>query len=114
MPYIEAKLSTELSETQKEDLQNKLTQAVSSAFGKPSMYIMTNIETGKSLYMGANKAENGAYLSISLLGSATKQACQGLTENICALLENDFNLNGKNVYITYHPTDLWGWNSMMF
>ena len=35
MPYIEAKLSIELNDNQKDELQAKLVQAVSSAFANP-------------------------------------------------------------------------------
>ena len=48
MPYIEAKLSIELNDSQKDELQAKLAQAVSSAFSKPNAYIMTNIEDEKT------------------------------------------------------------------
>ena len=49
MPYIDAKLSVKLDENQKEELQKKLSGAVSVAFGKPKAYIMVNIEDSKSL-----------------------------------------------------------------
>ena len=63
MPYIEAKLSIELNDSQKDELQAKLVQAVSSAFSKQNAYIMTNIEDEKSLYMGGKKVigKNGEY-----------------------------------------------------
>ena len=35
MPYIEAKLSIELNDSQKDELQAKLGNAVSSAFANP-------------------------------------------------------------------------------
>ena len=114
MPYIEAKLSIKLDETQKNELQTKLTDVVSSAFSKPKAYIMANIEDSHSLYMAEKSIEKGAYISVSLLGSAAKPACQMLTKNICDILTNDYGLNGSNIYITYHPTDLWGWNGSMF
>ena len=113
MPYIEAKLSIELDEIQKDKLQKKLTDVVSSAFSKPKAYIMTNIEDGKSLYMAEKKLNNGAYISISLLGSASKSACQNLTRDICDILSY-YDIDGSNVYVTYHPVDLWGWNGSMF
>ena len=112
MPYIEAKLSVKLDDSMKEDLQAKLTDAVSAAFSKPKAYIMTNLEDGKSIYM-AGKQIDGAYLSIGLLGSASKTACQGLTKSICDILA-EYGIAGSNVYVTYHPTDLWGWNGSMF
>ena len=112
MPYIEAKLSVKLDENQKNDLQAKLTDAVGVAFSKPKAYIMTNIEDGKSIYM-AGKSIEGAYLSVGLLGSTSKPACQALTKSICDILV-DYGIQGSNVYVTYHPTDLWGWNGSMF
>ena len=113
MPYIEAKLSINLDETQKNDLQVKLTDVVSSAFSKPKAYIMANIEDGKYLYMAEKKIDGGAYISISLLGSTSKPVCQNLTKNICDILSS-YGINGSNVYVTYHPVDLWGWNGSMF
>ena len=49
MPYIEAKLSVKLDNEQKNKLQSKLTDLVSSAFSKPKAYIMAGIEDDKSL-----------------------------------------------------------------
>ena len=114
MPYIEAKLSIKLDENQKNELQTKLTDFVSSAFSKPKTYIMTNIEDAKSLYMGGVKVEKGAYILVRSLGSVSKPPCQASTQEICNMLVNDYGLNGSNVYVTYHPVDLWGWNGSMF
>lgn len=114
MPYIDAKLSVKLEENQKDDLQKKLSAAVASAFGKPKAYIMANIEDSKSLFMGDRKLDKGAYVSVSLLGSASKPTCQGLTREICSILTSEYGLEGSGIYITYHPTDLWGWNGSMF
>ena len=114
MPYIEAKLSVKLDEAQKDDLQKKLADAVSSAFSKPKSYIMTNIEDEKSLYMGGNKVERGAYIVVRSLGSVSKPPCQAASKQICDMLTSDYGLNGSNIYITYHPVDLWGWNGSMF
>ena len=113
MPYIEAKLSVKLDENQKNELQKQLTNVVASAFSKPKTYIMAGIEDGKSLYMAENKIDNGAYISVSLLGSASRPACQTLTQNICSILSN-YGIEGSHVYVTYHPVDLWGWNGSMF
>ena len=114
MPYIEAKLSIKLDESQKDDLQAKLTEVVSSAFSKPKAYIMASIDDDKSIYMAEKRLEKGAYISVKLLGTPTKQACMILTKNICDILSADYGINGANVYVSYHPADLWGWNGTMF
>ena len=64
MPYIEAKLSIELNDSQKDELQAKLANAVSLAFSKPNAYIMTNIEDEKSLYMGGKKLKKVLILKL--------------------------------------------------
>jgi len=114
MPYIQARLSVKLDENQKDNLQKKLTEVTSSALSKPKAYIMTEIEDDKSLYMAEQKLDKGAYISIKMLGSITKPACQILTKNICDILAADYGIDGSNVYVTYHPADLWGWNGSMF
>ena len=114
MPYIEAKLSIELNDSQKDELQAKLANAVSLAFSKPNAYIMTNIEDEKSLYMGEAKVEKGAYIVVRSLGSISKPSCQNATKEICEILTTNYGLNGSNIYITYHPVDMWGWNGSMF
>ena len=83
MPYIEAKLSIELNDSQKDELEAKLANVVSSAFSKPNAYIMTNIEDEKSLYMGGKKVEKGAYIEVKALGTVAKPSCQTATKEIC-------------------------------
>ena len=114
MPYIEAKLSIKLDENQKNDLQVKLTNAVSAALSKPKAYIMACVEDEKALYMAEKKLDKGAYISVKMLGSTTKPACQALTQNICDILSKDYGIDGSGVYVSYHPVDLWGWNGGMF
>jgi phenylpyruvate tautomerase PptA (4-oxalocrotonate tautomerase family) len=114
MPYVEIKLSINLDDNKKNDLQLKLTQTIALAFSKPKMYVMVNILDSSSLFMGGKKLEKGAYISVSLLGSTTKSTCQNLTKDICNILNSDLELNKENIYITYHSVDLWGWNGSMF
>lgn len=114
MPFIQAKLSLKLDEQQKESLQNQLTDVVASSFGKPKGFVMAGIEDGQDLYMGGKKLENGAYLSIKLLGNTSKPVCNQLTSVICQILEKELGTSGQNIYVSYHPVDLWGWNGQMF
>ena len=114
MPYIEAKLSVKLDDNQKNDLQKKLSEAISLSFSKPKSYIMTIIEDSKILYMGENKTEKGAYIAVHSLGSFPKSSCMTATRSICEMLVTDYGLSGTNIYITYHPVDFWGWDGNMF
>ena len=114
MPYIEAKMSFKLEDIQKDELHKKLEDVISAAFSKPKSYIMTNIEDSQRLYMAGERVEKGAYISVSLLGSASQSACQMVTKEICDILHTDLGVDTSKVYITYHPTDLWGHDGYMF
>ena len=114
MPYIEAKMSFKLDDTQKDDLHKKLEEVISGAFSKPKSYIMTNISDAQRLYMAGKRVEKGAYISVSLLGSVSKTDCQTATKEICDILSSDLGVDTSQVYITYHPSDLWGHDGYMF
>lgn len=114
MPYIEAKMSFKMEDVQKDDLHKKLEDVISAAFSKPKSYIMTNIEDNQRLYMAGERIEKGAYISVSLLGSASKSACQSATKEICDILGSDLGVDTSKVYITYHPAELWGHDGYMF
>ena len=114
MPYIEAKMSFKLEYAQKDNLHKKLEDVISGAFSKPKSYIMTSIEDATTLYMGGNRVEKGAYISVKSLGSISKSACQTATQAICNILSADLGVDTSKVYITYHPSDLWGHDGYMF
>lgn len=114
MPYIQVRLANKLDDSQKDELQKKLTELVSAGLSKPKAYIMAEIEDGCSLYMNEARTPNGAYISIGLLGSVDKSTCSNLTGQICEILKTDYDTEPSQTYITYHPCNLWGWNGMMF
>ena len=114
MPYIDAKVSFKLEEKQKDVLCKQLEDVISAAFSKPKSYIMTSIEDASTLYMGGNRVEKGAYICVRSLGSVSKSACQTATQKICDILTTDFGVDTSQVYITYHPVDLWGYDGSMF
>ena len=114
MPYIAAKISFKLEDNQKDILHKKLEDVISSTFSKPKCYIMTNIEDAATLYMGGNRIEKGAYISVKSLGTISKSASQTATQQICDILTADLGVDTSKVYITYHPVDLWGHDGYMF
>lgn len=112
MPFIDVRLSVSISN--KDELQEKLSLAVSNCFSKPSSYIMSAIQDNCDLWMGNKKALKGGYIAISSLGTINKNACNDLSKQICEILTNDYGIEPSNLYITYHPTELWSFRGMMF
>ena len=112
MPFIDCKLSQKLNSEQKEKLKTELGQAV-RILHKPESYLMVGIKDEYDLYFAGKSLSNGAYVSISLFGSAPSQYGE-MTKAVCDILKRTLNINGGDVYVTYHEIDNWGHNGYNF
>ena len=113
MPFIDSKISVRLSDEKKETLKAKL-GATMPILHKSESYLMVGINDGYDLWMGGNKLEKGAYVAVSLLGNASSADYEKMTAAICDIFQNELNIPGSAVYITYHPVSDWGWNGSNF
>lgn len=109
MPFIDSKITLSVSEEKKEIIKNKLGQLV-SILNKPESFLMVGIEDDYDLYMGGNKLEKGAYVAVSLFGTASSAAYEKMTGEICRLYEEELGIPGRSVYVTYQGVKDWGWN----
>jgi hypothetical protein len=108
MPFIDSKITIPLTREQKDTLKTKLGQAV-SIIGKPEFYLMVGIDDEYDLYMGGNRIEKGAFVSVSLFGNASSSAYEKMTAEICNIL-GEFGIPGDKVYVAYQGINDWGWN----
>ena len=113
MPMIDSKITVKMTEPQKEEIKTAFGQLIGT-LNKPETYLMVGIEDGCDLWFGGKKLDKGAYVAVSLLGSAPKEAYEKLTGQICDLLGEKLGIPGNAVYVTYHPVSDWGWNGSNF
>ena len=113
MPFIDSKITTNVAPEKKEIIKAEFGRLM-SVLGKSETYLMVGIDDNYDLWMGGNKVEKGAYVSVSLLGNASSEAYEKLTGKICELFENELGIPGTSVYVTYHPVSDWGWNGSNF
>ncbi len=113
MPFIDSKITTTLTPEKKEIIKAEFGRLM-SVLCKSETYLMVGIADNYDLWMGGNKIEKGAYVSVSLLGNAPSEAYEKLTGRICELFEKELDIPGTSVYVTYHPVSDWGWNGSNF
>lgn len=109
MPFIDSKISLPVSEKQRETIKTRLGKAV-SILNKTETYLMVGIEDNYDLYLGGNKLEKGAYVSVSLFGSASSSAYEAMTGEICKIYAEELGIPGQSIYVSYHGVNDWGWN----
>lgn len=113
MPFIDSKISIQVTEEKKEQLKTELGKAI-SILGKPESYLMLGFQEKYELYFGGRKLEKGAFVAVSLFGSASSQACEKMTAEICRIFETLLDIPQDAVYITYSGITDWGWNGRNF
>lgn len=113
MPFIDSKITVSVAEDKKETIKSELGRMV-SILNKPESFLMVGIEDNYTLYMGGNRLDKGAYVSVSLFGNASSAAYEKMTAEICRLYEEELGIPASQVYVTYHGVNDWGWNGRNF
>ena len=113
MPFIDCRVSVRVTGENKEKQKAGFGRAA-TCLHKTESYLMVGFADGYDLYFGGEKQEKGAYVSVSLFGSASPADYERMTGEICALLARELGIPGKSVYVTYHGVADWGWNGSNF
>lgn len=113
MPFIDCKISQPVSAEKKECLKNRFGKAV-SALHKPESYLMVGIHDEYDLWFAGRKLDKGAYVAVSLFGSAGASDYEKMTGLVCGILQEELDIPANSVYVTYHPVSDWGWNGSNF
>lgn len=114
MPFINVKVSEELTEKRMDCIKAELGQVISIIPGKSEAYLMVNIEDNCNLYFKGDNSKPTAFVDVSIFGSAAKSDCEKLTAEICIILQNEADIPSNRTYVKYLFSDLWGYNNMMF
>ena len=113
MPFIDSKITVSVPQDKRETLKAELGKAV-AILNKPESFLMLGFEDNYDLYMGGKKLDNGAYVSVCLLGNGKSSAYEEMTARICQLYESELGIPANNIYVTYHGINDWGWNGKNF
>lgn len=109
MPFIDSKVTLPMTEEKKEKVKAELGQAV-AVLNKSEGFLMVGFDDEYTLYMGGEKLEKGAFVSVSLFGSAPSSAYEQMTAKICEIYERELGIPQVKVYVTYAGISDWGWN----
>ena len=113
MPFIDSKVTVPVTEEQKERIKSRLGRAV-SVLHKSESYLMVGIQENYELWLGGKKLKKGAYVEVSLFGSASAADYEKMTAEICMILTIELAIPADCVYVTYHGLSDWGWNGSNF
>ena len=113
MPYINTKVTTEITFEKEEVLKARLGKAL-SLIGKPEAYLMLSFEENCHLWFAGTNDEDAAYVEVALLHSAPKVSYEKLTAEICNILSEELGIPSGRIYVKFSETEFWGWDGRMF
>lgn len=115
MPFINAKITTKISDDKKEALKASFGQAV-SALDKTENWVMVNIEDNQDIWFGGNKKAEAAFVGVQLVGNPSPEKSLDFTKKVCDIFENELSIPKDNLYLTLTPVEghHWGWNDQTF
>ena len=113
MPFIDSKITVPVTAEEKEKIKSELGKAITTLH-KTETYLMVGIEDNYDLWLAGKRLEKGAYVSVSLYGSAAPEDYDKLTAQICDLYAKELGIPGDAIYVSYHPVSDWGWNGSNF
>lgn len=113
MPFINTKVTTEITHEQEVVLKSELGKAL-ALIGKPEAYLMLQFEENCRLWFAGTNDEDAAYVEVALLHSAPKASYQKLTAEICNILSRELGIPTNRIYVKFSETEYWGWDGQMF
>ena len=113
MPYIKTVTNKSISKEEETEIKNRIGSAI-SILGKSEGWLMVNFEEDSHLYFKGQNDSLIAYVEIKLFGNASSEACSKMTEEVSRIINEELSIDKSNIYVSYYPTDKWGWNGNNF
>lgn len=109
MPFINVKTNAALTKAQAEQIKADLGNAITAVPGKSEQWLMVSLAGEQTLYFQGSDTP-AAIAEVSLYGNASGSALDKLTGLITESLTKQLGVSASRVYVSYHPTQYWGWN----
>lgn len=114
MPFINSKISVEITKEQEENIKTKLGKAIALIPGKSEAWLMVGFEDKYSLYFKGIKEDKVAFVEVKIFRTADNSAYEKLTQAICKIYEEELGIPGDKIYITYEEISTWGYHGTNF
>ena len=114
MPFI----STKTNQSIPTDVAKKLKEAYASAIeilpGKTEKWLMLSFEGDVTMAFHGDMDQPMAYLTVSLVGKAPRDAYEALTKRLCEIMGDVLGIPSNMVYVKYEEVDHWGFDGYNF
>lgn len=114
MPFINSKVSVEMTPEKKEQVKKRLGEAISMIPGKSENWLMVGFEDSYDLYFQGNQNAPTAFVEVKIYGGASADVYNRMTAAICNIFSEELGIGADRTYVKYEEVENWGWNGSNF
>lgn len=114
MPYITAKVNTQVTAEQELALKTRLGKAIEFFPGKSEEWLMVHFQDNQRLWFKGDCTNPCAYVEVSLFGTLDRTAAVRMTGEVCRMFEEILNIPQSQTFVKYEQSEFWGWNGNNF
>lgn len=114
MPFINSKVSVEVTPEQRTELKTRLGQAIALIPGKSESWLMVNLEDKQNMYFRGDNSQPIAFVVVNMYGSPDQAAFSRMTAEVTKIYNEVLGISPDHMYIKYAASMDWGWNGSNF
>lgn len=114
MPFINSKVNVKTTLKQRQEIKERLGQAISIIPGKSESWLMLDLEDDQTMFFRGDNKEPIAFVSLNMYGSPEPEAFERMTKEITKIYGEVLGVSPDHMYIKYDASMYWGWNGNNF
>ena len=114
MPFISTKTNQTITKATAKALKEAYASAIELLPGKTEKWLMLSFEGDTEMAFHGDMDSPMAFLTVSLVGCAPREAYDAMTQRLCSIMEQVLGIAPDMVYVKYEEVDTWGWNNINF
>ena len=114
MPFINTKLSVNLTAEKEKEIKAALGEAIAILPGKSERWLMLDFEDNCRLWFAGTNSEPSAYIEVSIFGGADADSYNALTKAITDIISSKAGIPADRIYVKYEESENWGWSGSNF
>lgn len=108
MPFIIARVSTNVTKEQETELKSRLGRAIELVPGKSEEYLLLGFEDNYHLYLRGDNSEPTAYIEASIFGNEGHFGYKEFTGEVTRIFNNVLGIAPDRIYIKFSDITAWG------
>ena len=114
MPFISTKTNKSIPAETAKKLKEAYASAIELLPGKTEKWLMLSFEGDVTMAFHGDMDSPMAFLTVSLVGKASREAYDALTVRLCEIMGDVLGIASDMVYVKYEEVDHWGWDKINF